>query len=61
MRRHIITQREKEAIHTFLEDGKRIGIIRTLLYRSRRYLPELKEEISLLEKLLEKANTVQKD
>ena len=55
MRRHIITQREKEAIATYLEDGKKIGIIRTLLHRSRRYLPELKEEILLLERLIEKA------
>ena len=43
MRRHVITVNEREAIMIYLKDGKKIGIIRTLLYRSRRFLPELKE------------------
>ena len=57
MRRHLITIKEKDAIMTFLKDGKKIGIIRTLLYRSRRFLPDMIEELLLLEKLIEKANT----
>ena len=56
MRSHIITANEKESIMTFLKDGRKIGIIRTLLYRSRRFLPDIKEELLLLEKLIEKAD-----
>jgi len=54
MRRHLITNKEREAIMTYLKDGKKVGMIRTLLYRARRYLPDLKEELSLLEKLAER-------
>jgi hypothetical protein len=53
MKQYILTELEKEELRKFLKGGKSSTIIRMLKYRAKKFLPEIKEEILLLEHLLE--------
>jgi hypothetical protein len=53
MRQRILTERERREIEAFLEGKKKSTIIRMLKYRAKKFLPTIKEEIELLETLLE--------
>ena len=55
MRQRILTDREREVLEAYLKDGKPSGLTRTLKYRAKRFLPSLKEEVTLLDQLLEKS------
>ena len=49
MRFYILTEREREAIAKYLEDGKITDLISVLRVRGKRHLKTLKEDIHLLE------------
>jgi len=53
MRQRILTDREGKEIEAFLAGKESSTIIRMLKYRAKKYLPIIKEEIYLLEKLLD--------
>jgi DNA-binding CsgD family transcriptional regulator len=51
MKQRILTDREREEIKAFLAGKKSSTIVRMLKYRAKKFLPIIKEEIELLEKL----------
>ena len=51
MRQRILTERERKEIETFLAGKESSTIIRMLKYRAKKFLPTIKEEVKLLEKL----------
>ena len=53
MRQYILTQKERDIIRSYLKDPKPSNFIDVLRHRTRRYLGKLKEDISLLETLIE--------
>jgi len=54
MRQRILTVTERNEIEAFLAGKKSSTIIRMLKYRSKKFLPIIKEEIMLLEELKNK-------
>ena len=49
----VLTPKERRRIQAYLDaDGEKISPIRQLVTRARRYLPNIKDDIALLEKLL---------
>ena len=54
MRQRILTDRERREIEEFLAGTKSSTMIRMLKYRAKKFLPVIKEEIMLLEKLKNK-------
>lgn len=54
MRQRILTKKERREIEEFLAGKKSTIIIRMLKYRAKKFLPIIKEEIDLLEHLVEK-------
>jgi len=55
MRQRILTETERKEVEAFIEGKKSTTIIRMLKYRAKKFLLIIKEEINLLEKLLEKS------
>jgi len=53
MRQRILTDRERKEIEAFLAGKESSTIIRMLKYRAKKFLPSIKEEIILLEKLVD--------
>lgn len=53
MRQYILTEKERNIIMNYLRDRKPSNLIDVLRHRGRRYLGRLKEDISLLETLIE--------
>ena len=53
MRQRILTDRERKEIYAFLAGKENSTIIRMLKYRAKKFLPIIKEEIVLLEKILD--------
>ena len=54
MRQRILTDRERKEVEAFLAGRESSTIIRMLKYRAKKYLPNIKKEIELLENLLER-------
>jgi hypothetical protein len=54
MKQRILTNLEKGEIKSFLGGKKSSTIIRMLKYRAKKFLPIIREDIRLLEMLLEK-------
>ena len=52
MRQYILTDREREEISRYLEGKKVTHLISVLRLRAKRYLERLKEDITLLEKVV---------
>lgn len=57
MRQYILTDRELEEIERFLENKKITDLISVLRVRAKKYLKRLKEDVGLLEILLEGGKT----
>ena len=53
MRQYILTEKERNLIMNYLKDHKPRNLIDVLRHRARRHLGKLKEDISLLETLIE--------
>ena len=54
MRQYILTEREREEIAKYLKGKKVTHLISVLRLRAKRYLESLKEDIRLLEQVIEK-------
>ena len=52
MKQQILTETEKQELKKYLESGKSSTIIRMLRYRAKKFLPQIKDEITLLEKIV---------
>jgi hypothetical protein len=49
----ILTAKERKRIQAYLDrDGERITPVRQLVHRAKRYLPRIKEDIDLLDRLI---------
>ena len=53
MREYILTEKERETVKKFLQDKASNELIRLLRYRARQHLDSLKEDIELLEELMQ--------
>ena len=53
MRERILTEREREAIKKYLKDKKGSNLINVTKYRTRKFLKGFKEDVALLEALIE--------
>lgn len=49
----ILTDKEREAMRIYLKkDGQRTGPMRTIVWRSKRVLPEIEKDIALMKEVL---------
>jgi hypothetical protein len=53
MRLYILTEKERKEIRRFLKDRESTNLIKVLKFRATKHLEELREDIKLLEELLE--------
>jgi len=53
MRQYILTERERDEIAKYLEDKKITDLISVLRVRAKKYLGRLREDIRLLELIIE--------
>jgi len=53
MRLYILTELERDQIKRFLKNRKSTNLIKVLRFRAKRHVKELREDIKLLEELIE--------
>jgi hypothetical protein len=53
MRLYILTEKERKEIKRFLKNGESTNLIKVLKFRAKRHIEELREDMKLLENLVE--------
>lgn len=53
MRLYILTEREREEIQRFLKNRESTNLIKVLRFRATRHIERLREDLKLLEELIE--------
>lgn len=56
MREYILTDKERETVKALIERGLRLNGFRMLKYRALKALPQLREDLALIERFLEAAD-----
>jgi hypothetical protein len=53
MRLYILTEKERKEIQRFLKNRESTNLIKVLKFRAKRHIGELREDVKLLEELIE--------